>query len=228
MKILAVDTATESCSVALVHPDGLLAEISGGIRRTHAKHLMDMIAAVVDHGGLEKSDIDYFAVTHGPGSFTGLRIGMSTIMGMAAALDKPIIGVSTLDALAYPFRFLSVPVFTAIDARKKEICFARYDCSGETAKRLTPETVSKPQEAAGTIDTPTLLVGNGCLLYEKTLKAVAGDHCRLATPPSHHIRAASVGFLAFERIRTGNIPHRHTVTLRYHRRSDAERTRAIG
>ena len=98
MKILAVDTATTSCSAAIVN-DGLVsAELSTVNNQTHSKHLMNMIDTVCGMSGVKIADMNGFAVTVGPGSFTGLRIGISTVKGLARSLDKPVVGVSSLDA----------------------------------------------------------------------------------------------------------------------------------
>ncbi len=100
MKILALDTATPSCSVAVTDGGTLCAELSSFKNQTHAKHLMDAIDSVLSIAGFGVDDLDGLAVTVGPGSFTGLRIGISTIKGLAHALDKPVVGISSLEALA--------------------------------------------------------------------------------------------------------------------------------
>ena len=100
MRILAVDTATKSCSVAVTEKGFLAAELTTVSAQTHSKHLLKMIHSVINTAGITISDVDGFAVTIGPGSFTGLRIGISSVKGLAVALDKPVVGVSSLDALA--------------------------------------------------------------------------------------------------------------------------------
>jgi tRNA threonylcarbamoyladenosine biosynthesis protein TsaB len=100
MKILALDTATNSCSVAATDEGKLAAELTISKNQTHSKHLMELIHSVLEIAGFGVGDLDGLAVTVGPGSFTGLRIGISTIKGLAHALDKPVVGVSTLEALA--------------------------------------------------------------------------------------------------------------------------------
>ncbi|NNK84267.1 MAG: tRNA (adenosine(37)-N6)-threonylcarbamoyltransferase complex dimerization subunit type 1 TsaB, partial [Desulfobacterales bacterium] len=100
MKILAVDTATKSCSVAIVDKESIIAEMTVINEETHSKHLLGIINVVLKYADLDMADLNGFAVTSGPGSFTGLRIGISTIKGFAAALKKPMVGISTLSALA--------------------------------------------------------------------------------------------------------------------------------
>ncbi|MGD9326825.1 MAG: tRNA (adenosine(37)-N6)-threonylcarbamoyltransferase complex dimerization subunit type 1 TsaB, partial [Desulfobacterales bacterium] len=101
MKILALDTATQSCSVAIIDGEQLLAELTRANVKTHSRHLMDLIETVCLAADLSVRDMDGFAVTIGPGSFTGLRIGISTIKGLAFSLSKPVAGVSSLEALAW-------------------------------------------------------------------------------------------------------------------------------
>jgi tRNA threonylcarbamoyladenosine biosynthesis protein TsaB len=101
MKILAVDTATKSCSVAIIDAGSLSAELTTQSDQTHSKHLMQRIDAVLGMADLSAVDLDGLAVTLGPGSFTGLRIGISTIKGLAYALGKPVVGISSLNALAW-------------------------------------------------------------------------------------------------------------------------------
>ena len=100
MRILAVDTATRSCSVAVVDDRTVLAETTVMTDETHSKHLMCLIHQVIQISKIALEDLDGFAVTRGPGSFTGLRIGISTVKGLAASSGKPMVGISSLDTLA--------------------------------------------------------------------------------------------------------------------------------
>ena len=100
MRLLALDTATETCGIALLVDGGIQAELNFFHGQTHAKHLMSGVEAVLELTGVPLNDIDGFAVTRGPGSFTGLRIGISTVKGLALAMGKPVVGISSLDVLA--------------------------------------------------------------------------------------------------------------------------------
>ena len=129
MKILALDTATKTCSVALTDDGSLAAESTIIKNQTHTKHLMRLIHSVLEISGFGLSDMDGFAVTIGPGSFTGLRIGISTIKGLAQALGKPVVGISSLKALAWqgadPYHFARVrytgqPTVSTVPALSKK------------------------------------------------------------------------------------------------------------
>ena len=111
MKILAVDTATKSCSVAIVDKDTLLAEVSITSKQTHSRHLMEMVNRAMGMSGLNISGLDGLAVTIGPGSFTGLRIGISSVKGLAMASGKPVVGISSLDVLAMQSNYSQYLIF---------------------------------------------------------------------------------------------------------------------
>ena len=121
MKILAFDTAMQSCSVALTEDSRLLAEVNLVNTETHSRHLAGLIRDVCRMARTELSEIDGYAVTRGPGSFTGLRIGISTAIGLAQASGKPIAGVSTLHSLAAQATVPSQLVCPMIDARRGEV-----------------------------------------------------------------------------------------------------------
>jgi len=121
MKILAIDTSTPSESIALLEDDQLIAELTTCIQKTHAERLLPSIKTLLDNIGTKLEHIDGFALAIGPGSFTGLRIGLSTIKGLAWSLNKKVAGISTLEALAMNLPYSDKPVCPMLDARKKEV-----------------------------------------------------------------------------------------------------------
>jgi tRNA threonylcarbamoyladenosine biosynthesis protein TsaB len=165
MKILGVDTATTSCSVAIVDETSLLSEFTIDREETHSKHLMEMIQTAVRMAGLNISDIDGFAVTRGPGSFTGLRIGISTIKGLALASEKPIVGVSSLETLAFQVSYSRDLVCPILDARKGEVYFSRYRFQNGHLIKQTKECVAPPEKVIEDLNEFCLFVGNGALLH---------------------------------------------------------------
>ena len=126
MKLLAIDTATDSCSVAIIEDDTLRSELTAMPGQTHSKHLMPFIASVLDAAALKLTALDGFAVSLGPGSFTGVRIGISTVKGLAFSLGKPVVGISSLAALAWQCNESSGLICPMIDARKKQVYCGRY------------------------------------------------------------------------------------------------------
>ncbi|MGD1972487.1 MAG: tRNA (adenosine(37)-N6)-threonylcarbamoyltransferase complex dimerization subunit type 1 TsaB [Desulfobacterales bacterium] len=222
MKILALDTATQSCSVAIIDGEQLLAELTRANVKTHSRHLMDLIETVCLAADLSVRDMDGFAVTIGPGSFTGLRIGISTIKGLAFSLSKPVAGVSSLEALAWQCAQSAYLICPLLDARKKEVYAGRYRFKNNKLKRDIAESVVSPAEAVSGIREPCLFVGNAAQIYRGNISAKLGELAHFASPAQHTIRASSIAWLSmsgFQRKQTEDVallvPH-------YIRKPDAE------
>lgn len=222
MKLLAVDTATQSCGVALVEKERLLAEMLLVSRETHSLHLMGMIREVLARSRVALSAVGGFAVTLGPGSFTGLRIGISTLKGLAAALDKPLVGVSTLEAMAWQHAFAGLPVVVLMDARRREVYCARFRFDAGALVRESPDQVQDPMAAVREISRPCLFVGSGALLYRDLLSAALGAKARFLPDVQHHLRPSSVAFLGGERLAQGELTPLENLRPIYIRKSDAE------
>ena len=218
MNLLAVDTSTTSCSVALFRGDRLLAEELYAAGKTHSRHLMSMIHRMLERCACEPGDIGGIAVTRGPGTFTGLRIGISTVKGLAAATGAPVVGVSSLAALAFPLAFNDCPVVAMIDARRGEVYYTQYRGSVQPATRVS---VAAPETAAAALPENAILVGSGALLYQ----GVFENRCpriRFADATQHVIRAASVGMLAMLRFKQHDVDPIDALIPEYVRKSDAQ------
>jgi tRNA threonylcarbamoyladenosine biosynthesis protein TsaB len=143
MRILAVDTALEACAAGIIElPDRVLAQESVAMARGHAEALMPLVARVMNQAALGFADLDRIAVTVGPGSFTGLRVGIAAARGIALASGKPAVGVSTLAAFAAPYLAAGEirPVAAAVDARHEQVYFEVFGPGGRilVAPRLVP------------------------------------------------------------------------------------------
>src|SRR4030043_141113 len=144
MKILAIETSTMLGGIAIVDDlSGLIAEVRLNVKSTHSERLVTATDYVLKQAGLKVSDIDVFAVAIGPGSFTGLRIGLSTVKGFSYATGKPIVSVPTLEALAWNFPYCRSPVCTMLDARKKEVYAALFKWDNNGCIRLINEVSIK-------------------------------------------------------------------------------------
>jgi tRNA threonylcarbamoyladenosine biosynthesis protein TsaB len=226
MKILAVDTATRSCSVALMNEDHLVAEFTLARRQTHSRHLMAMIADLLHASGETPAAIDGFAVTLGPGSFTGLRIGSSTVKGLAEALQRPMAGVSTLAALAMQALPANKLVCPVIDARRKEVYAGAYRLKNGVPTAVAEEQVLTPEQVAARFDEPCLYIGDGALLYRERLLKPDGNDEVSAIASVHVIHAAAVARLARPFFLSGLGRDPADFVPIYLRRSDAEQTRS--
>ncbi len=222
MKILAVDTATLSCSAAIVDNGLVCAELTTVNNQTHSKHLMNMIDTVCDISGLKIADMDGFAVTRGPGSFTGLRIGISTVKGLAWSLNKPVVGISSLDALAWQCAPGAYLVCTLLDARKHEVYYCRYHFQDGELKKEGTEQVVVPTEVINDIREPCLFVGNGATLYKEEILEKLGELAFFAGWNQNSIRASSVAGLSLNRFIHHQTDDVALLVPHYIRKSDAE------
>ena len=222
MKILAVDTATKSCCVAIVDKDSLLAEITNVREQTHSKHLMDMINTAVDLSGLKLTDLDGFAVTRGPGTFTGLRIGISSVKGLAVASGKPVVGVSSLDALALQASLSPYLICPLLDARRGEVYFSRYRIKDGCLKKEIEEQVFPPEKAISGLHEACIFVGNGASLYQKAILDNLGELAHFAPSLQSTIRASTVAYLSVDRFENADTDDISMLVPNYIRKSDAE------
>ena len=222
MKILAVDTATKSCSVAIADGPVVCAELTTINDRTHSKHLLEMVDTVTRMAGLSVTDLHGFAVTIGPGSFTGLRIGISSIKGFAVAFDKPVVGISSLEALAHqivPSSYLVVP---CLDARKGEIYFAHYRFVKGLLAEEKEEMVRPPKKMIEDINEPCIFVGSGAQVYQDLIRRELGANALIAPQNFHTIRASTVAYLGMKRLGNDDVDDISALVPHYIRKSDAE------
>ncbi len=203
MKILAIDTASRTCSVAVCHNDAVRAEVTDGSGQTHSRHLMAMVDQVLRMADENLNHIDALAVNRGPGSFTGVRIGISTAKGLAAAAAIPLVGVSGLAALAWQAAPTPHMICPMLDARRQEVYAGRYRFEGGKIVCLAPDTVGAPEAALGEVSRPCVLIGDGALAYASRLKAVWGDDLLIGPAFQHAIRAGAIAQAARPRIENG-------------------------
>lgn len=228
MKILAFDTSGLTGSVSLNDNESILAEWSLSSQETQSRRLLPTVNYILTNTGISLEDIDAFAVTVGPGSFTGIRIGLATVKGLAMATGRPVLGISTLDAIAANFAFTSLPVFPVIDARKKQIFTARYQPDGRgNLIKVTPESVLFPEEFVSKIKEPVILAGDAVPVYQEFFQ----EHleARAIFSPSHlaYVRASTVGYLAAKRFLSGERDDAASIVPIYIRPSEAE-IKALG
>jgi tRNA threonylcarbamoyladenosine biosynthesis protein TsaB len=196
MKVLGIETSTLTGSVALLNDAELIGELSTSVSLQHSERLMPAIDTLFKSAGLLPSEIDLIAVSHGPGSFTGLRIGIAAAQGLALSLQKPMVGVSSLEALAFnaaTFRGLIVPV---LNAYRSEVFrgFYRWSQSEGTLEALDedrPKTIPDLMQELEARKEEVLLLGNGVSL--------CGDRFPVAPSIFHHPRAANVAFLGLQK-----------------------------
>jgi tRNA threonylcarbamoyladenosine biosynthesis protein TsaB len=219
MLILALDTTTSAGSCALVRDGRLVREEASDRRRPQAVRLPGELAALVDAAGATLGAIDAFAVGTGPGSFTGLRVGIATMQGLALAMAKPLFGVSALDALAWIAG--GGRVATWVDAWRGEVFAALY----EHGREVDPPTVARPETVLGRLpDGPLQFTGDGASIRQDVIRGVLGDRARFAEPIAP-LLAGAIGALAAGAWEAGRRPAPDAIRPLYVRRPDAELAR---
>lgn len=188
MRILAIDTALGACSVAITDAEAVLARLSNKRLRGHAEQLMPMVEKALNDAGLEYSDLDLLAVTVGPGTFTGLRIGLAAIRAIAIASAIPAQGVTTLQILAAAAmekEKSETPLYVAIDGRRQECFVQKFDISDGAGPRPLNEARSIPliEIAAYLGHKPAYIVGSGVELIARHMDFVAGPISPVALDP---------------------------------------------
>ncbi len=224
MYLLAIDTAGRTAAVAVLQDDTLLYEAFSDTGFTHSETLLPMADAALKACGLTPAQIDLYGVTAGPGSFTGLRIGLAAVKGLAFAANTPCAGVSTLDALARGVNGAGT-VVAALDARRGQVYWAGFDLAGHA--RLTPDDAAPVTELANFVATckkPVFFVGDGAALCYNTFEKTEGV---LPCPPAlRGCRGAGVALAARAQWQAGQAVAPAALLPSYHRLSQAERERA--
>lgn len=222
MKILSVDTSTPTCTVGIVNGERILAETVNSSGQTHARHLMGMIDSTLTASGMTIQDIDGFAVVTGPGTFTGLRIGIGTIKGLAFALSKPLVGVTSLTALAAQADLSTKWICPVMDARRNEVYYGFYLSEKGELQLAGNHRVSSPSELVKNIHASCQFIGNGARLYREIFDAALGPLSQFSHSCRDTIRAGTIARLALKQFQENEIQSLHAVVPYYIRRSDAE------
>ncbi|HOG07758.1 MAG: tRNA (adenosine(37)-N6)-threonylcarbamoyltransferase complex dimerization subunit type 1 TsaB [Syntrophales bacterium] len=226
MRTLAIDTAGISAGVSLAVDGQIRYEAFHNTGLNHSLVLLPAIEAACRHAGVALAEIDLFALTIGPGSFTGLRIAAGTLKGLALAVGKPVVGVSTLDSLAYPLTTSPDEVLCAmLDAQREQVYAAAYRNGVDGRReRIVPERVADLDELVASLPNgPILFVGDGAERHRDMLAARSSALVRFAGPLYRHVRAAAVALLGEERYRAGESLDVVRFSPRYLRVSEAER-----
>ena len=222
MLLLAVDTATPAVAVALGEDGRVRGEVQLAGGRRHAEQLAPAIAYVCEQTGVRLEALGALAVGVGPGLFTGLRVGVTTVKVMAQALAVPVVAVSSLDLVAFPLRHARRLVAVVVDARRREVFHARYRPVPGGVERVSDYTVGPVADVAaalaGTGD-DVVLAGDGVDAHRSAFAAL--EHAELAGPDFDAPSAAALVELATRRVARDEVVAPHAVTPLYLRESDA-------
>lgn len=202
MKILAIDSSATAASVCLNDNGKILAENFMNTRHTHSTTLMPMLTSMLKCTGETLKDVDVFAVSAGPGSFTGLRIGVAAVKGMAMAENKMCASVSTLEAMAYNFLYGNSLVCSVMDARCNQFYNAIFKCENGTVTRLCDDRALSDEELLEDLQSnysneEIILAGDGALLAEKLFSNKI-KNLKIASPHLMYQRASGVSAVALK------------------------------
>ncbi len=225
MNILAFDSTAVTASVAVAEDERLLAEITLNNGNTHSETLLPMAEALFRMLSITADDIDLFATSSGPGSFTGVRIGAATLKGMAFGRSKPCVGVSTLEALAYSLRSHKGIICPVMNARRSQVYTAIFESDGESITRLTEDMAIAADELDAKLSeyaAPIYLCGDG---IEVALECFKATKAIAANENERYQSGYSVSQVALALYKEGKYTSDAELTATYLRLSQAERER---
>lgn len=228
MRILALDSSGLVASVALLEDDNLLAEYTVNYKKTHSQTLLPMLDEIVQMTDTDLSSIDVIAVAKGPGSFTGLRIGSATVKGLGLALDKPIIGIPTVEGLAMNLYETDAVICPLMDARRNQVYTGIYKFQEGTlqvVKDQIPLGIEEIIEALNLLGQKVVFLGDGVPVYKDIIEKNMAVPYSFAPAHVNKQRAGAIGVRAFEYYRQGLYDNAAEFEPDYLRLSQAERER---
>ena len=225
MIILAVDSSTPVQGVAIVDEKKNKEENFLNTGLTHSEQLLPAINQTLKQAKITLANIEAFALTQGPGSFTGLRIGIATIKGLAQVSGKKIVAIPTLDALAYNLWGYEGIICPILNARRNEVYTALYEMQAEEVVRISDYQAVNPEELAEILlkkEKPVTFLGDGVLVYKDLFAEKLSSKACWAPLHNLMVRASSVGILALQKLAQGIFDDLFTLEPMYIRRSEAE------
>lgn len=227
MKILGIESSSLVASAAIVTDDILTAEYTVNFKKTHSQTLLPMIDEIVTMTETDLNEIDAIAVSGGPGSFTGLRIGSATAKGLGLALKKPLIHVPTVDALAWNLWGAADLVCPIMDAKRNQVYTGIYRMKNglEALKEQCPMDMRALMEELNRMGEPVIFLGDGVPVYEPVIREMAEIPVSYAPAHMNRQRAAAVASLGAIYYRQGRTETAAEHGPDYLRKSQAERER---
>jgi tRNA threonylcarbamoyladenosine biosynthesis protein TsaB len=223
MNILAIDTTGVTASVAILQDKTVRAEIFFDLGRNHSEILLPSIEHLLRTTGLELGAIDVFACTVGPGSFTGIRIGVSTVKGLSLAVDRPVVGVSALEVLAMNATGFQRKICPMIDARREQVYAGLYvDNDSYSLTNIITERLVKADDFLELIEGDAIFIGSGAVKYGDVIRRRLGARGEGVIEHLHQVHAAAVGALAWRKVHAGGMTDAVKLIPLYLRRSEAE------
>lgn len=221
-RVLALDSSSLTGSVALCQGDTLVAESLLNVRSTHSEKLLQQIDLLLKESGWTLADIDLYVAVTGPGSFTGLRIGLATIMGLAQVHAKPVAGVTSLATVAQNLPLVEGPFCVFLDARKSEVYAQLFEWRDGVTVALDEAVVCPPETLLRRLPGDIALVGDGVLKYSALIDEVLDQRVKLPPTGAHQIRSSHAARLGLQQFAQGHALRSKELLPYYIRPSDAE------
>lgn len=228
MRILALDSSGLVASVALLEDDNLLAEYTVNYKKTHSQTLLPMLDEIVQMTDMDLSTVDAIAVAKGPGSFTGLRIGSATVKGLGLALDKPVIGIPTVEGLAMNLYATDAVICPLMDARRNQVYTGIYKFQEgilQVVKEQIPLGIEEIIRALNMLGQKVVFLGDGVPVYREMIEKSIEVPYSFAPAHVNKQRAGAIGVRAFEYYKQGLYTRASEFEPDYLRLSQAERER---
>ena len=222
MKILGVDSSFPDCSVALLENNKILSQHSGNRKSSFSDQLLPMVDEVLTSSNTSLDNVDGFAVTNGPGSFTGLRVGLSLVKGLVLVTEKPFAGVDTLEAIAALVPITDYQICSILDARKSEVYCALFCYKGNQFTRISENSALTPENLCRLISKPTIFIGSGLNTYRQLLNDTLGELFIETNVLEADSVAASATRLATQSITKKENLDLSSLKINYVRKSEAE------
>lgn len=227
MLVLGIDSSSISCSCAIIKDEELISEVYLNTGKKHSEQLLPVIDKALQNAKLKIKDIDLIAITIGPGSFTGLRIGLATAKALAQAVDKKIIGISTLDALAYKAQNYNGFIVPILNAKRNEFYSAVYKEENGEFKKIESEHTIRPEDLIEKLkDLPGefCFLGDGVAEYRNLIKEGLEERAKFFRSMDIYIEARHVAALGLEKFNKGVEDDYYNLKPFYIRKSEAEAT----
>ena len=223
MIVVGLETSSTIAGIAVIRDRLVMAEASQELGGVHAEKLPGMLERIMDDLDVQWSEVEGFAISIGPGSYTGLRVGLSLVKGLAFVTKRPVAAVPTLDAIAFQVPCCRYPVHVLSDARRGQVYEARYDTSGGGPERRSEFRVGPLEDVLASIEDKVLLIGSGVDAYHPDIVAVLGDRACYPPAGAGRLMASSTAFLGLDRLKRGEQSDLNALEPLYLRKTDFAR-----
>lgn len=226
--ILAIDSSSLVATVGIISEDAIIAEYTVNLKKTHSQTLLCMIDEIFKMTGIAKSDIKAIAVSDGPGSFTGLRIGAATAKGLAMALNIPIIAVPSIEVMAYNYNHCNKMICPIMDARRNHVYTGLFSCEEDEMTKIVETCTISVEELVRVVkkyNQKTIFIGDGVDAFREYIDENLDIEHTYGLPHMNRQKSSTLGSIALKMFSEGNVIDADTFAPQYLRLSQAERER---